>query len=81
MRKIAFVCPEPGITGGFNVIFRHAMEPAHGGVTVTIVCKTPITAAHIGWHRSRRWRTTRSCSGSTHNEAPSHCFDLATATW
>ena len=50
MRKIAFVCPEPGITGGFNVIFRHAMELARSGVTVTIVCKTPITATHIGWH-------------------------------
>jgi len=81
MRKIAFVCPEPGIVGGFNVIFRHAMELARGGVTVAIVCKTPITAEHIGWHPIAEMADHPKLLWLDHNEAPSHCFDLATATW
>src|SRR6516162_2208649 len=44
MRKIAFVCSEPYVAVGFNVIFRDAMELARGGVTVATVCKTPVTA-------------------------------------
>jgi len=81
MRKIAFVCPEPGIAGGFNVIFRHAMELARGGVTVAIVCKTPITAAHIGWHPIAEMADHPNLLWLDHNEASLHCFDLAMATW
>ena len=65
MRKIAFVCSEPYIAGGLNVIFRHAMELARGGITVAIVCKTPVTAAHIGWHPIAEMADHRTCSGST----------------
>ena len=44
MRKIAFVCSEPYVAVGFNVIFRDAMELARGDITVATVCKTPVTA-------------------------------------
>ena len=81
MRKIAFVCPEPGIAGGFNVIFRHAMELARGGVTVAIVCKTPVTAAHIGWHPIAEMADHPNLLWLDYNEVSSHRFDLAIATW
>jgi O-antigen biosynthesis protein len=81
MRKIAFVCAEPCISGGFNVIFRHAMELARGGVTVAIVCKTPVTAAHIDWHPIAEMANHPNLLWLDHNEASSHCFDLAIATW
>jgi hypothetical protein len=80
MRRIAFICPEPGIAGGFNVIFRHAMELARGGVTVAIVCKTPVTAAHIGWHPIAEMANHPNLLWLDHNEASAHRFDLAMAT-
>ena len=81
MRKIAFVCFEPWISGGFNVIFRHAMELARGGITVAIVCKTPVTAEHIGWHPIAEMADHPNLLWLDYNEALSHRFDLAIATW
>jgi len=81
MRKVAFVCSEPWISGGFNVIFRHAMELARGGITVAIVCKTPVTAAHVGWHPIAEMADHPNLLWLDHNEALSHRFDLAIATW
>jgi glycosyltransferase involved in cell wall biosynthesis len=81
MRKIAFVCPEPCISGGVNVIFRHAMELARGGITVAIVCKTPVAAAHVGWHPIAEMADHPNLLWLDHNEALSHRFDLAIATW
>jgi glycosyltransferase involved in cell wall biosynthesis len=81
MRKIAFVCSEPCISGGFNVIFRHAMELARDGITVAIVCKTPVTAAHVGWHPIAEMADHPNLLWLDHNEALSHRFDLAIATW
>jgi glycosyltransferase involved in cell wall biosynthesis len=81
MRKIAFVCPEPYISGGVNVIFRHAMELARGGITVAIVCKTPVAAAHVGWHPIAEMADHPNLLWLDHNEALSHRFDLAIATW
>ena len=81
MRKIAFVCSEPCIAGGFNVIFHHAMELARGGITVAIVCKTPVTAAHIGWHPIAEMADHPNLLWLDYNEVSSHRFDLAIATW
>jgi O-antigen biosynthesis protein len=81
MRKIAFVCSEPWISGGFNVIFRHAMELARGGITVAIVCKTPVTAEHVGWHSISEMADHPNLLWLDYNEALSHRFDLAIATW
>jgi O-antigen biosynthesis protein len=81
MRKVAFVCSEPWISGGFNVIFRHAMELARGGITVAIVCKTPVTAEHVGWHPIAEMADHPNLLWLDHNEALSHRFDLAIATW
>ena len=76
MRKVAFVCSEPWISGGFHVIFRHAMELARGGITVAIVCKTPVTAAHVGWHPIAEMADHPNLLWLDHNEALSHRFDL-----
>jgi O-antigen biosynthesis protein len=81
MRKIAFVCSEPWISGGFNVIFHHAMELARGGITVAIVCKTPVTETHLGWHPIAKMADHPNLLWLDHNEALSHRFDLAIATW
>jgi O-antigen biosynthesis protein len=81
LRKIAFICSEPDISGGFNVIFRHAMELARGGIAVAIVCKTSVTAAHVGWHPIAEMADHPNLLWLDHNEALSHRFDLAIATW
>src|SRR5215469_4317471 len=81
MRKVAFVCSEPWISGGFHVIFRHAMDLGRGGITVAIVCKTPVTAADIGWHPIAEMADHPNVLWLDHNGALSHRFDLAIATW
>jgi hypothetical protein len=81
LRKIAFICPEPCISGGFNVIFRHAMGLASGGITVAIVCKTPITEAHLSWHAIAEMADHPNLLWLNHDDASSHRFDLAIATW
>jgi hypothetical protein len=57
------------------------MELARGGITVGIVCKTPITTAHIGWHPIAEMVDHPNLLWLDHNEALSDRFDLAIATW
>jgi glycosyltransferase involved in cell wall biosynthesis len=57
------------------------MELARGGVTVAIVCKTPVTAARLGWHPIAEMANHPNLLWLDHNEASAHRFDLAIATW
>jgi hypothetical protein len=81
MRKIAFICPEPGISGGINVIFRHAMELAELGVQVAIVCKTKITPAHLSWHPIGAMADHRNLLWLDYFNVADHHFDVAIATF
>jgi hypothetical protein len=48
---------------------------------VAIVCKTPVTAAHVGWHPIAEMADRPNLLWLNHNEALSHRFDLSIATW
>jgi hypothetical protein len=81
MRKIAFVCDEPCISGGFNVIFRHAMGLARAGTMVAIVCKAPVTAQQIAWHPISAMADHPNLLWLDHNQVSAHRFDLGIATF
>lgn len=81
--KVAFLMPSVvAISGGLNVIFRHAMELADAGTTVALVRSPPIQRQQIEWHpiadyfkkhSHLLWPDYASVAGEQ--------FDLAIATW
>ena len=81
MRKIAFICNEPGIGGGFNVIFHHAMGLVRQGATVAIVCAVKVTKAHLEWHAIRELNDNPNLLWLDFDTVMHHRFDVAIATW
>jgi glycosyltransferase involved in cell wall biosynthesis len=48
--SVAFVVSSGDISGGTNVVFRHAMHLAETGVQVTIVSNPALTKKAVSWH-------------------------------
>jgi O-antigen biosynthesis protein len=48
--SVAFVVSSSDISGGTNVVFRHAMHLAETGVQVAIISKAALTRKAVSWH-------------------------------
>jgi glycosyltransferase involved in cell wall biosynthesis len=81
MRKVAFLCNEPGISGGINVIFHHAMGLVREGMTVAIVCGVDVTPSHLAWHRIAGMAYHPNLLWLNFETVMHHEFDIAIATW
>jgi glycosyltransferase involved in cell wall biosynthesis len=81
--KIAFLVPPVDtISGGINVIFRHAMELADAGITVALVCSSAIQKQQIEWHPIAEYFKKHShLLWLDYASATGEQFDLAIATW
>ncbi len=47
---LAFVVTGPGICGGINVIFEHAIRMHQHGITITMLTPQPINIDDLNWH-------------------------------
>jgi glycosyltransferase involved in cell wall biosynthesis len=81
MPKVAFLISEPDIGGGFNVIFRQAMELVRRGMNVAFISSAPVLPRHVDWHPIREIYTDPRFTWLDYNQASDHHFDLAIATW
>jgi len=81
--KVAFLIPPVDtISGGINVIFRHAMELADAGTTVGLVCSSAIQRQQIEWHPIAEYFKKHShLLWLDYTSAVGEQFDLAIATW
>jgi glycosyltransferase involved in cell wall biosynthesis len=81
MPKVAFLLDGPGVSGGVNVVFRHAMELLRRGATVAIICKAPITRDDLAWHPIAEVFDAPKLLWLDYHQVTEHHFDLVIATW
>jgi glycosyltransferase involved in cell wall biosynthesis len=81
--KVAFLMPSVDtISGGVNVIFRHAMELADAGTTVALVSSSAIQRQQIEWHPIAEYFKKHSpLLWVDYADVAGEQFDLAIATW
>ena len=70
MPKVAFLISEPDIGGGFNVIFRQAMELVRRGMNVAFISSAPVLPRHVDGIPSAKSIPTRASPGSIITKLP-----------
>jgi hypothetical protein len=81
MLKIAFILDSAAMSGGANVIFRHAMELVKRGMTVAFVSRILITPRDVDWHPIAKMVGDPHLLWLDYHAVSQHRFDVAFATW
>ena len=81
MLDIAFIFPGPGISGGVNVILRHAMELLDKGASITMVSEGRVEPKQLAWHPIGDMLTHPNLVWCNFSEVAGRKFDVAIATW
>lgn len=81
MRKIGFLLPPPGISGGLNVLFHHARALAEQGDSVFMITRDPVKRGSISWHPIVERFGARNPAWVCYGDLGSFTLDIAIATW
>jgi O-antigen biosynthesis protein len=79
--SVAFVVSSGDISGGTNVVFRHAMQLAETGVQVAIVSNPTLTRKAVSWHPVSAVFTHPKLQWLDFFDASTMKFDVAIATF